>query len=108
MTRMDAPTPRFSLAPFTSTELFDALALVMPAGLVRLYRRDMADGSDTPGTASVTDGMLLILAAVSEGHAARVVAHRPDLREQVAAVRADPAGFLESERMRWSEDVGDS
>lgn len=105
---MDAPTPRFSLAPFTMSELLDALALVVPAGLVGLYRRDMADRPDTPGTASVTDGMLLILAAVSEGHAARVAEHRPDLREQVRAARADPAGFLESERMRWSEDVGDS
>lgn len=106
VTSMDPDPRRFDLAPFTLAELLDALALVMPAGLVDLYRTEAAGWPDAPGMASVTDSMLLILSAVSESHAARVVAHRPDLRERVAAVRADPAGYLESARMHPSDGEG--
>ena len=43
---------------------------------------------------SITDGMLLILAALSEGSATRVVDCRPDLQEAVADVRVNPAEYL--------------
>ena len=95
-------------APFTKTELFSALELVMPADLVEMQRNELREWPDEPGTLPIGDDMLLILAAVSESHAARVVSFRPDLREQVAGVRADPAAFLESRRMPSEEENRDS
>jgi hypothetical protein len=44
------------------------------------------------------DGDLLLLAALSEEIASRVVAYRPKLKDLVQRVRADPEAFLRSWR----------
>lgn len=53
---------RLTLGAFTPTELLDAMATVMPAEVMELYRSELSDFSDAAARMSITDGMLLILA----------------------------------------------
>ena len=89
---------RGTLAPFTKTELLEALAAVMPAEAVEEFRTDLRDFPDEPDTMTITDGILLVLAALSDEYARRVIEVRPDLRDGVAAVRENPAAHLERVR----------
>jgi hypothetical protein len=89
---------RGTLAPFTKTELLDGLAAVMPPDAVEEFRIDLRDLPDEPGLMTISDGMLLILAALSSDYGERVIRARPELRDEVLAVRADPAAFLERAR----------
>ena len=89
---------RVTLAPFTKAELLDALAAVMPAQAVEEFRADLRDFADEPGRMTITDGMLLVLAALSEEYGQRVIGVRPDLSDRVSVVRANPAAHLERVR----------
>lgn len=95
------------LAPslFSLGDVLDAMALAFPSDLVEVWRRELLDAPGAPGTFSLTDGMLLILAAASQEHAAKVVGVRPDLAEQVARVRIDPEAYLETVRREFEEQA---
>ena len=78
--------------PFSPDEMRAALILILPPGRVEEDVREMY----SPGRRdiiSVSDGILLLLASVSEDAARRVVEHEPRLRREVEEVRADPAAF---------------
>jgi hypothetical protein len=87
--------------PFTREEMLQAQLLIRPAGeaerIVSLfYSQDPAEGAR-----ALPDGHLLLLAALSDELAARVIAHRPTLREIARLVRTDAEGFIDSLRGDW-------
>ncbi|HEX2204105.1 MAG TPA: hypothetical protein VHG91_12430 [Longimicrobium sp.] len=87
------------MPPFTNGEVLHALSLVMPAQIVEGARMHQEGGVNDPCTFWVSDGMLLVLAAISEVGAQRVVGYRPDLASKVAEIRQDPNGYINSARM---------
>jgi len=93
---------RITVGPFTKTELLEAMAAVMPVEVVQLYRAELSEVLEEEARMSITDPMLLILAALSEGGAERLLEARPDLRDQVADVRADPAAYLARMRAEFN------
>lgn len=89
----------YLIPPFTNREVLQALALVMPADGVEAIRSEAMPALDAPCTASMPVSTLLLLATISEEFAGRIVEHRPDLRDDVARVRRDPAAYVEAHRM---------
>jgi hypothetical protein len=101
MAEMPRQEPRFQL-PFTREEYVRAHLQVKPRKEAEALASGLFDQSprDVIGV-HVMDGDLLLLAALSEEIASRVVAYRPRLRDLVQRVRADPEAFLRS----WRADA---
>jgi hypothetical protein len=99
MAEMPPQEPRFQF-PFTREEYVRAHLQVKPGGDAEALASGLfdQDPSEVIG-AHVMDGDLLLLAALSEETASRVVAYRPRLRALVQRVRADPEAFLRSWRV---------
>lgn len=83
---------------FTNAEVLEAFAAVMPAGEVAGLREEIGANFSDPCRFAISDGMYLVMAALSPEYAQRVVACRPDLAEQVAKVRHHPQEFLYDRR----------
>lgn len=94
------------LPPFTNSEAVDAIALVMPPEVARSARAQCGHFPDTPCMFWISDGMLLVLAAMSDDLARRVAGFRPDLAPKVEEVREDPAGYIEKVRGEAHGDGG--
>lgn len=90
-------TDRSDVSPFTRREAAAALALIMPRDVARIAAwkmfRALRKGE---GGFTFAGDTVLLLAVASDDAAARLVAMRPDLREEVERVRADPAAFVRS------------
>lgn len=86
--------------PFTADELVRAQQFVHPPEVASaMVRETIALAADDTGI-TLMDGTLLLLAALSDEVAERVVAHCPRLRKQVEQIRADPQAFVSSLRPR--------
>ncbi|HLL47184.1 MAG TPA: hypothetical protein VK399_10780 [Longimicrobiaceae bacterium] len=98
MAEMPPQEPRSQL-PFTREEYVRAHLQVKSRKEAEALASGLFDQSppEVIGV-HVMDGDLLLLAALSEEIASRVVAYRPKLRELVQRVRADPEAFLRSWR----------
>ncbi len=94
------PSFRF---PFTREEYVRAHLQVKPPMEAEALASGLfdQDPSEVIGV-HVMDGDLLLLAALSEEIASRVVAYRPRLGDLVRRVRADPEACLRS----WRADAG--
>lgn len=98
MAEMPRQEPRFQF-PFAREEYVRAHLQVKPRKDAEALASELfdQDPSEVIGF-HVMDGDLLLLAALSEYIASRVVAYRPKLRDLVQRVRADPEAFLKSWR----------
>jgi hypothetical protein len=83
--------------PFTREEMTRALLLTLPdsAAVSQIVDQIYSPDQETTGVA-VTDGTLLVLAALSDDVARRVIAYRPSLTAAVEKIRADPEAFTAS------------
>lgn len=87
--------------PFTRDEFIRAHLLVDSREVAEAMAYPIY--SPEPGEfigVSVMDGTLLLLAALSDAVAERVVAYRPGLKGEVERIRADPKRFIDSLRRR--------
>lgn len=101
MAEVPPQEPRFQF-PFTREEYVRAHFQVKPRNDAEALASGLfdQDPSEVIGF-HVMDGDLLLLAALSEDLASRVVAYRPKLSDLVQTVRADPEAFLKS----WRTDA---
>ncbi|HET7233048.1 MAG TPA: hypothetical protein VFJ16_23770 [Longimicrobium sp.] len=84
---------RRAIPRFTNREVLKAFAEVMPASETE-GAREVLQPPDELCRAFVTDGLYLLMAALSPEYAERIVDARPELAAEVAAVRSDPDGYL--------------
>ena len=82
--------------PFTREEFVRAHAQVRPRSEAEMRARRIYDPGPELIGVTVMDGDLLLLALLSAEIAERVVAYRPQIRELVQLVRADPKRVIES------------
>ncbi len=98
---MPPQEPRFQF-PFTREEYVRAHSQVKPREDAEALASGLFDQSPSEVIGvHVMDGDLLLLAALSDEIASRVVAYRPKLRDLAQMVRADPEAFLKS----WRADA---
>jgi hypothetical protein len=92
------PLARFGI-PFSRAELVRAEVLggSSPDDAVRSVSTLLETAESSLGV-TIMDVTLLVLAAISEDVAARVIQYRPELHEQVQAVRRNPSRFLQGLR----------
>jgi hypothetical protein len=90
--------------PFTRDEYRRALLLIDPPEVADLLTAALFDQEPSRIGVTIMDGDLLLLTALSDEMALRVVAFRPSLREMVRTVRADPAAFVAEIRKQHGAD----
>lgn len=88
-----ASMPEGVRVPFAREEYERALLLAMPQEEATMFVHLVFDNPHPAGV-NIMDGDLLLVAALSDDAAARVVKYRPRLAEQVRRIRADPEAFL--------------
>jgi hypothetical protein len=84
---------RFGL-PFTREEYKRALRQIRPEGEAEFLTRLIYEPDPDAIGVGISDTDLLLLAALSDAVAKRVIAFRPKLRDAVLRVRADPQAFV--------------
>jgi hypothetical protein len=95
---MDAGEAKARLPRFTNAEVLEAFAAVMPPQELHALRSDFGSRPDETCRTYISDGLYLILAALSPDYAERVTRSRPDLAEAVASTREDPEHYLSERR----------
>jgi hypothetical protein len=92
------------LPEFTNAEVLEAFAAVMPTQEVDALRSDVGSRTSEICRGYISDGLYLILAALSADYADRIIRSRPDLAEAVASAREDPQHFLSERRAALGGD----
>ena len=80
--------------PFTREEFKRSLRLILPEDKAEFRTRLIYEPDPEPIGIGMGDFNLLLLAALSDAVAQRVIAYRPELRDAVLWVREDPEGFV--------------
>jgi hypothetical protein len=80
--------------PFTREEYKRALRQILPEDDAEFQTRLIYEPDPEAIGYGIADFNLLLLAALSDAVAQRVIAYRPELRDAVLWVREDPEGFV--------------
>lgn len=84
---------RFGL-PFTREEYKRALRVIAPADEAEIQTLAIYEPDPETIGIGIADLNLLLLAALSDDVAQRVIAYRPKLRDEVLRIRENPEGFI--------------